>query len=68
MSPYDVDGFPEFNRSRFETWRYTMNATATHDTRRGEDMRVRLNVLAKSPDSGTRPRTAGRSSTEARSS
>ena len=43
--PYDVEGFHQFNRSRFEKWRHTMNATATHDTKRGEDMRARLNAL-----------------------
>ncbi|MGK7397480.1 MAG: malto-oligosyltrehalose synthase [Candidatus Cyclobacteriaceae bacterium M3_2C_046] len=28
----------------------SMNATATHDTKRGEDMRVRINVLSELPD------------------
>jgi malto-oligosyltrehalose synthase/4-alpha-glucanotransferase len=27
-------------------WPYTLNATATHDTKRGEDVRARLNVLS----------------------
>src|ERR1044072_1208476 len=27
----------------------TMNATATHDTKRGEDSRARLNVLSENP-------------------
>lgn len=29
---------------------YSLNATATHDTKRGEDARVRLNVLSEIPD------------------
>ncbi len=30
--------------------RLSLNATATHDTKRGEDVRVRLNVLSELPD------------------
>lgn len=30
-------------------WPYTMNTTATHDTKRGEDSRARLNVLTDIP-------------------
>ncbi|HYI78922.1 MAG TPA: malto-oligosyltrehalose synthase [Chryseolinea sp.] len=29
---------------------YSLNATATHDTKRGEDVRLRLNVLSDIPD------------------
>ena len=29
---------------------YALNATATHDTKRGEDMRVRINVISEIPD------------------
>lgn len=42
--------FHAFNQQRRTTWRYTMNATATHDTKRGEDVRSRLNVLSEMPD------------------
>jgi len=42
--------FHAFNQRRRTTWRYTMNATATHDTKRGEDVRSRLNVLSEIPD------------------
>lgn len=31
-------------------WPYAMSATATHDTKRGEDARVRLSVLSEMPD------------------
>jgi len=29
---------------------YSMNATSTHDTKRGEDARARINVLSETPD------------------
>jgi (1->4)-alpha-D-glucan 1-alpha-D-glucosylmutase len=45
--PFDVDEFHEFNRVRLEHWPDTLNATATHDTKRGEDSRARLNVLTE---------------------
>jgi (1->4)-alpha-D-glucan 1-alpha-D-glucosylmutase len=41
-----VDAFHEFNRRRHR-WPHAMNATATHDTKRGEDARARINVLAE---------------------
>src|SRR5207245_10418481 len=44
------DQFHETNRQRGERWPYTMLATATHDTKRGEDARARLNVLSEIPD------------------
>jgi (1->4)-alpha-D-glucan 1-alpha-D-glucosylmutase len=44
-----VDEFHEFNRRRRERWPHTMNATATHDTKRGEDARARINVLSELP-------------------
>jgi (1->4)-alpha-D-glucan 1-alpha-D-glucosylmutase len=47
--PFDLDEFHEFNRRRLEEWPDTMNATATHDTKRGEDARARLNVLTEMP-------------------
>jgi (1->4)-alpha-D-glucan 1-alpha-D-glucosylmutase len=48
--PFDLDQFHEFNRRRLEEWPDTMNATATHDTKRGEDSRARLNVLTEMAD------------------
>jgi (1->4)-alpha-D-glucan 1-alpha-D-glucosylmutase len=48
--PYSLEEFHEFNRRRHEDWPDTMNATATHDTKRGEDARARLNVLTEIPD------------------
>jgi (1->4)-alpha-D-glucan 1-alpha-D-glucosylmutase len=42
--------FHEFNRERQNSWNAAMNASATHDTKRGEDLRARLNVLSEIPD------------------
>jgi (1->4)-alpha-D-glucan 1-alpha-D-glucosylmutase len=44
-----VEAFHDFNRRRSERWPHTMNATATHDTKRGEDARARINVLSELP-------------------
>jgi len=43
---------PEFhalNQARRERWPYEMIATSTHDTKLGEDVRARINVLAEIP-------------------
>ena len=42
--------FHAANRKRQEQWPYAMLATATHDTKRGEDLRARLNVLSELPE------------------
>ena len=42
--------FHYFNKNRASEWPHTMNATSTHDTKRGEDVRARLNVLSEIPD------------------
>ena len=38
------------NQKRQKVWPFAMTATATHDHKRGEDVRARLNVLAEIPD------------------
>lgn len=38
---------------RQETWSATMNATATHDSKRGEDARMRLGALSEMPQEWT---------------
>jgi (1->4)-alpha-D-glucan 1-alpha-D-glucosylmutase len=48
--PFDLDEFHEFLQRRREEWPDTLNATATHDTKRGEDARARLNVLSEMPE------------------
>lgn len=42
--------FHEFSRQRAEHWPHELSATATHDTKRGEDVRSRINVLSELPD------------------
>jgi (1->4)-alpha-D-glucan 1-alpha-D-glucosylmutase len=42
--------FHELNRIRHEDWPYEMLATSTHDTKLGEDVRVRVDVLSEMPD------------------
>jgi (1->4)-alpha-D-glucan 1-alpha-D-glucosylmutase len=46
----DLTTFHEFNAKRCNNWPHAMSATATHDTKRGEDVRARLNVLSEIPD------------------
>ena len=46
---HGADEFHAFNQSRSAQWPHAMNATATHDTKRGEDVRARINVLSEMP-------------------
>lgn len=46
VSPQDVHAFLQ---ERGKLWPHCMNATATHDTKRGEDARLRLAALAELP-------------------
>ncbi|MGE5402669.1 MAG: malto-oligosyltrehalose synthase [Ignavibacteriales bacterium] len=45
-----VEEFHEFNLKRSLQWPHTLNTTSTHDTKRGEDVRARINVLSELPD------------------
>jgi (1->4)-alpha-D-glucan 1-alpha-D-glucosylmutase len=44
------DEFHAYNLRRCDRWLHSMNATATHDTKRGEDTRSRINILSELPD------------------
>ena len=44
------DEFHRLMRQRQADWPHSLSATATHDSKRGEDMRARLNVLSEVPD------------------
>ncbi|MCH8026054.1 MAG: malto-oligosyltrehalose synthase [Chloroflexi bacterium] len=46
----DVETFHQRNRIRLRRSPHTMNATATHDSKRGEDARARINVLSEVAD------------------
>lgn len=45
-----VKEFHRFNQTRNAHWPCAMSASATHDTKRGEDARARINVLSEIPD------------------
>src|SRR6185312_5503886 len=47
--PMDVDEFHRVLRKRLRHWPHSMNATSTHDTKRSEDVRARINVLSELP-------------------
>jgi (1->4)-alpha-D-glucan 1-alpha-D-glucosylmutase len=44
-----TDAFHDMMRARAKEWPHGMTATATHDTKRGEDARARLLALAELP-------------------
>ena len=48
-----VDAFHDMMRTRAKEWPHGMTATATHDTKRGEDARARLVALAELPGEWT---------------
>ena len=45
-----TEEFHRFNAARAKSWPHTMSAGSTHDTKRSEDVRARLNVLSEIPD------------------
>ncbi|MGK7392331.1 MAG: malto-oligosyltrehalose synthase [Candidatus Cyclobacteriaceae bacterium M2_1C_046] len=45
-----IEEFQEKMIERHETWPLTMNTTSTHDTKRGEDVRMRLNIITDLKD------------------
>ncbi|MFH1801177.1 MAG: malto-oligosyltrehalose synthase [Candidatus Omnitrophota bacterium] len=47
---YSKEEFHHFNKIKFEQWPYGMICSSTHDTKRSEDVRMRLNVLSEMPD------------------
>ncbi|HEX7318707.1 MAG TPA: malto-oligosyltrehalose synthase [Pyrinomonadaceae bacterium] len=49
-----LERFHERNRDRQESWPHALSATSTHDTKRGEDTRARINVLSEIPEEWNR--------------
>lgn len=45
-----LNEFHSFNKEKVDPYPHSMNATSTHDTKRGEDVRARINVLSEIPD------------------
>ncbi len=48
--PRNGGGLHEANQLRLAHWPHTLNATSTHDTKRSEDVRARINVLSELPE------------------
>jgi (1->4)-alpha-D-glucan 1-alpha-D-glucosylmutase len=46
---FSIENFHAFMFTRQANWPLSMNATSTHDTKRGEDCRARINVLSEIP-------------------
>ncbi len=44
------DEFHAFSMERAERWPASMSASSTHDTKRSEDVRARINLLSEMPD------------------
>jgi (1->4)-alpha-D-glucan 1-alpha-D-glucosylmutase len=44
-----VSSFHGVMRERHASWPHTLSATSTHDTKRSEDVRARINVLSEMP-------------------
>jgi len=52
-SPSSIVSREEFYalmQERLQRWPHSLNATSTHDTKRSEDIRARLNVLSEMPE------------------
>jgi (1->4)-alpha-D-glucan 1-alpha-D-glucosylmutase len=49
-----LERFHRRNQDRCEVWPHSLSATSTHDTKRGEDVRARLNVLSEMPEEWNR--------------
>ena len=47
--PYDAAALHQMHAERQRDWPDTMNCTSTHDTKRSEDVRARINVLSEMP-------------------
>lgn len=45
----DIEDFHAENQERAKHWPHTLSATSTHDTKRSEDVRARINVLSEIP-------------------
>jgi (1->4)-alpha-D-glucan 1-alpha-D-glucosylmutase len=45
-----VEAFHAGNMRRLQEWPHGLSATTTHDTKRSEDVRARINVLSEIPD------------------
>ena len=51
--PLSPEEFHRLMRQRMADWPHSLSATATHDSKRGEDFRARLNVLSEASSEWT---------------
>ena len=49
-----VEAFHQRNAERLACWPHSLLATSTHDTKRSEDVRARINVLSEIPEAWAR--------------
>jgi (1->4)-alpha-D-glucan 1-alpha-D-glucosylmutase len=49
-SAIPADEFYQFIAERQQRWPHSLNASSTHDTKRSEDIRARINVLSEIPE------------------
>ncbi|MGI8893720.1 MAG: malto-oligosyltrehalose synthase, partial [Bacteroidia bacterium] len=47
---YSPETFTDYLKERNKNFKNTINATSTHDTKRGEDARMRINVISEQPE------------------
>jgi (1->4)-alpha-D-glucan 1-alpha-D-glucosylmutase len=59
-SATSINEFHRWNVERLQSWPDTMSATSTHDTKRSEDVRARINVISEIPDEWSRAATQWR--------
>jgi (1->4)-alpha-D-glucan 1-alpha-D-glucosylmutase len=52
--PWSIDEFHRFLEARAKNSPHTLNAGSTHDSKRGEDVRARIHLLAEMPEAWTR--------------
>jgi (1->4)-alpha-D-glucan 1-alpha-D-glucosylmutase len=45
-----LEEFHAYNLNRLKHWPHALSTTGTHDTKRGEDVRARINALSEIPD------------------
>jgi (1->4)-alpha-D-glucan 1-alpha-D-glucosylmutase len=48
--PWRLEEFHRFAETRAKSWSHSLNAGTTHDTKRGEDVRARIQVLSAMPE------------------
>ncbi len=53
-----VEEFHKHNLKRQKSWPYALITTSTHDSKRGEDVRARINVLSEIPEEWRKRLTA----------